>query len=189
MRLLVIGVVIWSLIHFIPASAVTFRKNLVDKIGLVPYKGIFALVAIAALILMVAGWKAASPEALYLPPSWGGYVTILLMFLAFVLFFAPYLKNSFSQYLRHPQLTGVLLFGLGHLFSNGEMRSVILFGGLGLWGLIQMILLNRRDGAWKKPGPVTIMQNFRLLLTGFGFFAMFMYTHGWLFGTGPLIHI
>jgi uncharacterized membrane protein len=111
------------------------------------------------------------------------------MFLAFVLFFAPYLKNSFSQYLRHPQLAGILLFGLGHLFSNGEIRSVILFGGLGVWGLVQMILLNRRDGAWEKPGPATVMQNFRLLLTGFGFFAMFVYTHGWLFGTGPLIHI
>jgi uncharacterized membrane protein len=189
MTLLIAGVVIWSLIHFIPATAISFRKGLIGKMGMVPYKGMFALVAIAALVFMVSGWQAAAPEPLFMPPSWGAYVTILMMFLAFILFFAPYIQNSFSQFLRHPQLAGVLVFGAGHLFSNGEARSLILFGGLAVWAFIQMILLNRRDGAWTKPGSASVLQNFRLLLAGFGFFALFMYIHGWLFGTGPLLYI
>jgi len=189
MTLLILGIIVWSLIHFIPAAATGFRSNLIGRIGLVPYKGLFGLVAIGALIFIVYGWKAASAEALYLPPSWGPHLTILLMLFAFILFLAPYIPNSLSRFIRHPQLTGLLIFGMAHLFSNGEMRSAVLFGGLALWGILQIILLNRRDGVWIKPDPVPPTANIRLLLGGAGFFAMFLYSHGWLFGVGPLSYI
>ena len=96
---------------------------------------------------------------------------------------------ALRRLIRHPQLTGVLAWGLGHLFSNGEARSLILFGGLALWAGLQMILLNRRDGAWQKPERVPVGSDLKLLLTGAGFFAIFMYTHEWLFGVGPVPYL
>ena len=47
-----------------------------------------------------------------------------------MLLLAPYSHNNFKRLLRHPQLTGVLLWGVGHLFANGENRSLLLFGGM-----------------------------------------------------------
>jgi uncharacterized membrane protein len=188
MTLLVLGVVIWSLVHFMPAIAVDLRTSLVSSFGVAVYKILFALVSIASLMFIIVGWKAASVQGLFVAPAWGAYVTVFLTFLGFVLIFAPYLENSFSRIIRHPQLAAVVLWGVGHVFYNGEARSVVLFAGLAGWALVQMILINRRDGAWNKPEPASISSNIRLILTGVGFFALFLYTHGWLFGVGPVPH-
>ena len=186
MSLLISGIVIWSLIHFIPSLAVNFRSGLVQRFGMVAYKGVFGLVAIGALLLIIKGWKAASVQPVFTPPSWGALVTVILAYFTFVLLFAPYMANSFSRFLRHPQLCGVFLWGLGHLFSSGEARAVVLFAGFAVWALLEIIFINRRAGAWNRPQQASLMANIRLLLTGTGFFAIFLYTHNWLFGVGAL---
>jgi hypothetical protein len=48
--------------------------------------------------------------------------------LAFILFAASAMATSIKRFVRHPQLTGVLLWALAHLFSNGDGRSLVLFG-------------------------------------------------------------
>ncbi len=189
MSLLILGIVIWSLIHFIPAVAVDFRSGLVQRFGLPVYKGVFGLVAIGALLLIIHGWQAASIQPVFVPPGWGAYATIVLCFFTFILLFAPYMENSFSRLLRHPQLTGVFLWGLGHLFSSGEARSVVLFAGFAGWALLEIFLINRRNGAWTKPAPASLLANIRLVLTGTGFFALFMYLHSWLFGVGAVPYL
>lgn len=189
MSLLILGIATWSLIHFIPAVAVDFRSGLVQRFGLPVYKGVFGLIAIGALLLIIYGWKAASVLPVFEPPGWGAYVTIVLCYFAFILFFAPYMENSFSRLLRHPQLSGALLWGLGHLFSSGEARSVVLFAGFSVWALLEIFLINRRDGAWTRPAPASMMANLRLILAGTGFFALFMYMHSWLFGAGAVPYL
>ena len=186
MNLLIFGIVVWSLIHFIPAVAFNFRSGLVQRLGPAVYKGIFGLTAIGALLCVIHGWKAASVVPVFKPPAWGPYVTLVMTFLAFVLLFAPYMENSYRRVLRHPQLAGVYLWGLGHLFSNGEARALILFVGFAVWALLETQLINRRDGAWTKPAPASLMSNVRLVLTGTGFFAIVMYLHSWLFGVTAL---
>jgi uncharacterized membrane protein len=188
MTMLIIGIVIWSLIHFIPTAANDIRASLVESIGPSVYKIVFVLVSIGSLMFVIVGWNVASIEPLYTLPQWGPYVTIAFMLVAFVMIFAPYLENSISHFVRHPQLLGVALWGVGHLFYNGEARSVVLFGGFAIWALVQTLLLNRRDGPWERPDLASFAFNVRLLLTGAGFYAMFMYTHEWIFGVGPVPH-
>ena len=189
MTYLVVAVILWSLIHFIPASAVEFRAGLIKRFGLPAYKGLFSVLAGGALLLIIFNWGSASIKPLFVPPSWGAWLTIASSLLAFILFFAPYIDNNLRRLIRHPQLTGVVVWGLGHLFANGEARSLVLFGGLAVWAVLQIILLNRRDGAWQKPQPAPALADVRLLLTGVGFFAIFMYTHAWLFGVGPVPYL
>jgi uncharacterized membrane protein len=189
MSLLILGILTWSLIHFIPSLAVNLRSGLVRRLGLVGYKGIFGLVAIGSLLLVVNGWQTAPAQTVYVPPGWGAYVTIALNFLAFVLLFAPYMANSCSHYIRHPQLTGVLLWGVGHLCGVGELRSVVLFAGFSAWALLEIILIDRRKGAWVRPAPASPLANLRLVLTGTGFFAIFMYLHHWLFGVSAVPYL
>jgi uncharacterized membrane protein len=48
--------------------------------------------------------------------------------------------------IRHPQLTGVKIWTLAHLLVNGDLASIVLFGGLLGWAVIAVIGTNRRDG-------------------------------------------
>lgn len=185
MLLLILGIAIWSLIHFIPASAVEIRSNLIRRFGAGPYKATFAVITLASLLLMIFGWPNASKALLYIPPAQGALIALLLTFIAFVLFFAPYMANNFRRLIRHPQLVGVIFWGSGHLLANGESRSVVLFGGLAIWALIEILLLNRRDGSWSKPATAPVFADIKLLLVGAGLFTLFMFSHQLLFGVAP----
>ena len=77
MTKLMLGVFLWSFMHFIPAVAVDFRNNLIAKLGEKPYKGIFALLMVLSLYLVISGWKATIPESVYLPPQWWRHATSL----------------------------------------------------------------------------------------------------------------
>ena len=187
MTKLLLGVLLWSVLHLVPAVAVDFRKNLVSRIGEQPYKGIFALFMVLALYLVISGWKASIPESVYLPPAWGRHLTALLVLISFILFIAPYHATNLKRYLRHPQLAGVALWGFAHLLANGEARSIVLFGGLALWAVIEIIMLNRRDGAWVKPDPVPRKKDFVLLVAGFTTYIIVALSHQWLFGFSPFV--
>jgi uncharacterized membrane protein len=186
MKLLMVGVLAWSLIHLVPSGAPGLRKKLVSGIGEMAYKVVFTLLIIGAILLMVQGWKLSGETALYAAPDWGGIVTLLLMLGTSITFFAPYMTNNLSRLLRHPQLSGIILFGIGHLAAVGNLRSVVLFGGLALWAVLEILLINRREGVWVKPQPATRREDFKLFLAGLGFFMIFMFTHQGLFGVSPV---
>lgn len=187
MTRLTLGILLWSLTHFLPTAFAELRRKLVARIGENPYKGLFTLLMVLSIYLIVSGWKAAIPESFYVPPAWGRHLTALLMLAAFVLFFAPYPPNNFKRVLRHPQLTGVALWGVGHLLANGEMRSVILFGGLAAWAAVEMLLINRRDGARDKPPPAPRRNDVLLVIAGIAVYVVVAAAHQWLFGFPPFI--
>jgi uncharacterized membrane protein len=184
---LVLGVLLWSIVHFIPAVATDFRQGVIRKIGENPWKGLFALAMALSIYLIISGWKAAIPESLFLPPAWGRHATSLFVLIGFILFLAPYHATNIKRFLRHPQLAGVMMWGIGHLLANGEARSVVLFAGLALWALVEMILLNRRDGAWTKPDPVPLKKDIILAVAGAVFYGVIAASHQWLFGFSPFV--
>jgi uncharacterized membrane protein len=187
MTKLILGILLWSVVHFIPAVAVDFRQGLIRKMGENPYKGIFTLLMALAIYLVISGWKATIPESLYLPPEWGRHAASLLVLIGLILFIAPYPPTNIKRMVRHPQLTGVACWGIGHLLANGETRSIILFGGLAAWAIIEMLLLNRRDGAWDKPDPVPLKNDIILAVAGLVVYAVIAVAHQWLFGVTPFI--
>ena len=108
----------------------------------------------------------------------------------FVVGFAGWYKDPALQALFWvvvPIEIGVLVWGLGHLFANGEGRSIVLFGGLALWALVEMVLINRRDGAWLKPDPAPRKNDLVLAAGGFGAYVIVAMSHQWLFGFSPFI--
>jgi uncharacterized membrane protein len=182
---LMLGVLLWSVMHFIPAIAVDFRKNLVSRFGEKPYKGIFALFMVLSLYLVISGWRGTIPENVYLPPTWGRHLTSLLVLVSFILFIASHHATNLKRFVRHPQLTGVALWGIAHLLANGEGRSIVLFGGLALWAIIEIVLLNRRDGAWTKPDPVPRKKDIILGVASLTTYIIVAVSHQWLFGFSP----
>ena len=182
---LVLGVLLWSVAHLAPAIAADFRRNVVARRGEGAFKGPVALGVVAAIALIIWGWKTTPPEFLYLPPIWGRHLTALLVLVAFVLFSASHGKNNIQRFVRHPQLTAVIVWGLAHLLANGESRSIVLFGGLTLWAVLEIVLINRRDGARVKPDPVPVKKDVIAVVAGVAVYLVFAFSHQWLFGVSP----
>ena len=187
MMKLVLGVLLWSITHLAPAVLPGLKGKAVARLGENGYKGIFTLLMVVAIYLVISGWKATVPESVYLPPAWGRHLTALVVLVAFVLFFAPYPPNNIKRLLRHPQLTGVALWGIGHLLANGESRSIVLFGGMALWAITEMLFINRRDGAWDRPARVPARGDALLIAGGIVAYAVVAAAHQWLFGFYPFI--
>lgn len=187
MTRLAFGVLLWSVVHLFPAVAVDLWKKLIDRIGEYPSKGLFSLLLIFSLYLIISGWGSTVPEEIfYTAPEWGGYAAGLLVFVAFILFFAPYPPNNIKRIIRHPQLIGMVCWGAGHLLAIGSPRSIVLFGGLTAWALVEIVLISRRDGDWIKPDKVSHLKDLSLVLFGSLAFAVFLFTHHLLFGGDPL---
>lgn len=184
--LLTAGILIWALVHLIPAMAPNLRQRVVDSIGLVPYKGLFALSILASLACIIMGFRAMSLDMLYIAPGWTRHITMLLMPIAVILFVAARAPSDIKRFIRHPQLIGVKAWALAHLLSNGETRSVLLFGGLLAWAVLEVIFINRRDGEWSKPRPVGPLRTAIGVIVGIVLTGALMFAHPWLAGI-PLI--
>lgn len=185
MSILVLGVIIWIGIHLVPSVGRPLRHRLIDALGENPYKGIFALFVVSSIVLMVMGWRSAQPVAIYQPPGWGHAAAIPMVFLAFFLFVASTQKTNVKRFIHHPQLMGVAVWAIAHLLSNGDSRSLVLFGGLGAWALLEMPLINRREGPWDRPTSEPFKAELKPLIACVVAYALFFFLHPFLFGVAP----
>lgn len=193
MTRLAIGVLLWSLVHFIPSVAAGFKKDMVNRFGEYPYKGAFTLLMVIALYLIISGWGSLTPvepevlNEIYTAPEWGGHAAAVLVLIGFVLFLAPYPPNNIKRMFRHPQLIGFACWGLGHLLAVGTARAIVLFGGLTVWALLEMYLINKRDGVWVKPDKAPVKNDVTMVAFAVLVYLAFLYTHHLLFGGTDLI--
>lgn len=183
MTFLIGGLLLWSVVHFIPSLAMPLKRSLVTRLGENGYKALFTLFTLGALALIVTGWRSIDqPVYLYQLPLWTRHLGMLLVLLAFILFVASGMPTRIKQFLRHPQLTGVVIWAGAHLLMNGDSRSLLLFGSLGVWAVLEMVLINRRDGIWVKPAVPGIAQEVKILaISAVGFIAVMM-AHPWIAG-------
>lgn len=182
MLLLIAGLLLWSATHLMLAMAPGIRAALVGKLGLMPYKGLFSLVLVGALVLIVLGWKSASAASVWVPPTGLRHLTMLLVPIAVILFISARAPTDIKQVIRHPQLTGVKLWAVAHLLSNGELRSLVLFGGLLAWAVLEVIFINRREGARTKPAKVGALKTTLSAVAGLLVAAVLVFAHPWLSG-------
>ena len=95
---------------------------------------------------MVLGYRAAEGTVYWgRTPALTG-INNLLMVLAFYVFAASGAKTKLTKYIRHPQLTAVMVFAVAHLLVNGDTPSFVLFGGLFAWAAAEVVVINRANG-------------------------------------------
>ncbi len=188
MSVLISGLALWVLVHAFPSVAPTARQGVIAKIGNIPYQMLFALLIAGSLVLIVSGWKSAIPELIYLAPPVLRTPAMLLVVIAFILVVASnFPRTRVKRFIRHPQLTGVAIWAIAHLMANGDSRSLLLFGTLGAWAIVEMILINRRDGAWQKPQEVMpVMLEFVIPAIGLVLAVLVVKFHYYIAGI-PLI--
>lgn len=151
MTVLIIGVLIWVLVHLVPGIAQPLKKSMTERLGENGYKGLFSLLLLASIVLIVLGWRSTPEAYVYNLPPWSRMAGFILMIVAFLLVGAAHHRTRIKRFIRHPMLTGVFLWGVSHLLTNGTTRALILFGGIGLWALIEIPLINRREGPYTPP--------------------------------------
>ncbi|MEM7259008.1 MAG: NnrU family protein [Pseudomonadota bacterium] len=145
MLLIIIGLIIWVAAHLLRSCAKGFRESLQQKFGN-GSKGIIGVVILVSLILMIIGYRSAEFIPVWSPPVWFRYLNNLLMFVALYMYLTtatqPGIAFVFGS-LKHPQLAGFKLWAIAHLLVNGNLAAIILFGGLLIWAVIQIIIANR----------------------------------------------
>lgn len=186
MTILIIGVLLWTFVHLFPSLMPNARANAIAALGNNTYRGLFALAIVISLVGIVVGWRTADIQPIYAPPLYGSIVVTVLMFASFVLFAAANAPGNIKRYLRHPMLTGALVWGIAHLLANGDKRSLVLFGGIGLWSLISIILISRREGEWQRPAAVSAAKDAMTIIGSAVIFGIVIYLHKFLFGVSSL---
>ena len=141
MTLLILGVALWVAAHFWKRIAPAHRASFGDK-----GKGIVAVATVVSVVLMVIGYRAAEGTVYWGRTGAMTGVNNLLMVVAFYLYAASGKGTKVTRFVRHPQLTGFTIWAGAHLLVNGDTPSFILFGGLGLWAIVEMIVINRAQG-------------------------------------------
>ncbi len=175
MTSLILGLVLWTAGHFFKRVMPEARARMGDK-----GKGVIAVILVLGIYLMVSGYRSAEFVEVWTPPSWGIHVTDLFMVFAVVLFGVGNSKSRLRGKIRHPMLAGVRVWAGAHLLVNGDLASVVLFGGLFVWALAEVVVLNRAEPDWKPYSQGTMAGDIRLAIISIVVFAAIAGVHYWL---------
>ncbi|MGH6918022.1 MAG: NnrU family protein, partial [Geminicoccaceae bacterium] len=159
----------------------------------------FAVLALVGLVGAIVAYRY-TPHVLLWPGSPAiRAVTAILMLAAVLAFAGAKGVPWFKRIVRHPMLWGIGLLGLAHLFSNGDVAGLVLFGGLALFGFAWQPLTDRRDAEvdparWAETARTTSFWPFakwhvrtdpvtvRPLIIGAVVYVALVLLHPWLFG-------
>ena len=177
MQVMVFGLILWVVSHLFKRVAPGLRA----RMGELPGKMVVTVLSLAAVVLMVVGFRRADVVPVYTPLPGIGHLTVLLMLVSVFLFGVPHSKGRVRSMLRHPMLTGVIVWAIAHLLVNGDLASIVLFGGLGLWAVVSILLINAQT-AWTPPVPGGLRGDAINLAISLVIFGVIVAIHTWLIG-------
>jgi uncharacterized membrane protein len=184
MVLLASLVLAFAVVHALPSHAVIMaplRARLGPSFG-----AVYAFAAVLLLASMIWAFRRAESTTLYDLKEWGRYMNFVLSLLGFICVGIFLFRGSWRQSLRYPMAIGVGLWATGHLFANGDTRSLLLFGGLAAAAAFQAALMARGPAA---PRPDTRSgHNFLSVLAGLALYALMAQLHYFITGA-PLVEL
>lgn len=150
MAMLVLGLVLLLGVHSTRLIAPGLRDAGVARLGLLPWKILYAVLSLIGLVLLVQGYGEArmAPTLLWAPPVWTRHLAALLTLPAFVLMACAYVPGTrIRAKLGHPMVAGVKIWAFAHLVANGTLADLLLFGSFLVWSVVMFATLRRRDRA------------------------------------------
>ena len=186
MPLLILGLILFLGIHTLSTLRGS-RAAVIGRLGEGGYKGLYSIVSAIGLVLIVWGfgryrsggyiqvWD--PPQAIFHP------IALLLLWFAFVALAAAYAPpGKIKSVLRHPMLVAVKAWALSHLMVNGDLGSMLLFGGLLAWAVYDRIALKRRGDMGAPPVDGFRMADAIVVVIGTGAYIAMMWLHESLIG-------
>ena len=190
MLALILGLVIFLGLHSIRLYGAGLRESLVNRLGLLAWKGIYSVISLIGLLLIIWGYGQArlSPEWLWEQQVWTRHLAALLIIPAFILITAAYVPGTHIRArVGHPMLLGVKFWALGHLIANNSLADLLLFGGFLAWAVVLYIVRRRSDRVNGVTYPAKgVGRDVIAVVVGLVAFAVFaVVLHGPLIGVRP----
>ena len=185
---LIAGLVLFLGIHSVRMAAPGFRDGFIADRGEGLWKGAYSLVSLAGLVLLVWGYGQArlvTPQ-IWSPPTFMAHINLLLMWPALVLIVASQLPaGRIKAAVKHPMILSVKVWAFGHLLANGDLASMLLFGGFLVWGILNRIAVKRRgDPVFP---AITVRNDMIALVIGTTLYVwILLHGHALLFGVPVL---
>ncbi len=221
-----LALTLFLLSHSIPARP-GLRTRLANLLGERTYVVLYSILSLGLLAWLIS----AATRAPYIP-LWElalgqYYAPVILMLPAFILFVGgainpnplsiSFIRRPFDParpgvvaVTRHPILWGFALWAFAHVVPNGDLVSLIMFGGFGLFALAAMPLIDRRKRRGLGPDWETLAERtsaipFLALLQGrtrlrspgatllvaivggICVYLTMLWLHPWLFGPDPKV--
>lgn len=193
MMLLIVGLVIFLGLHLVPTSP-EIRDGLRARLGPGLYSAAFSIVSLIGFAVIVMGYHKmqlhpGKNPVLWEAPLWGRHVALALMLPAMILLVAAYVPSRIRNAVKHPMLTAVMIWALAHLFANGDLASIFLFGSFLAYAIYDRISVEARGakGPLGNAQPRGIIND--VIVVGLGLLAYAAMLHGghqWLIGVSPL---
>ncbi len=142
MILLLAGLALWWGAHLFKRLAPAARAN----IG----RGPIAIAILMSVVLMVIGYRGWESFDLVIVPFWLRHLNNLMVLIAIYMMSPAAKRGVLLNGVRHPMLIGFKLWALAHLVVNPDPASVVLFGGLLVWAVVEMIVINRAEPGWTR---------------------------------------
>ena len=156
MTIMIIGLAVFLLGHSIQ-MAPRLHAALQARLGKGVYRGIYSVIAVVGIALVIEGfgrYRADGMIPVWDPPTGMKHLTLLLMLFAFIALAASQLPRGYIKArLKHPMLVGVKAWAFGHLLANGDLGSMILFGSVLAWAVINRISFRWRPVTAEPPQP------------------------------------
>lgn len=106
-----------------------------------------SMIGLALIVWGYAHYRANGLIDVWSPPNFMRHITISLTWFAVVLVLAAYLPGHIKAKTKYPMLAGVKVWAFGHLLSNGDLGSIILFGSFLGWAVYTRISAKKREAA------------------------------------------
>lgn len=172
---LILGLALWSGAHLFKRLAPDARAKMGDT-----GKAVVAVASVLAIVLMVLGYRAWDSAVFWGPhPALVG-INNLLMVLAVYLYVSSGAKTWITTKIRHPQLTAVKVWALAHLLVNGDVASFVLFGGLMMWAVLEVIVINRSGAVWAPEKGWPVKNEVQAVLGTVLIVGVIAFVHNWL---------
>lgn len=168
------------LLHTIPFQP-HLRKKLTDRLGEKRYKILFRLSILSIVVAGVLGWAQFDNIYYYEPSLLFKRIHLAIMFPVVYLWVSAEVPNNLKRFIRHPMLTGMKLWALGHLLANGDLRSMILFISILIFSVLAVIARNRLSAPIERPAK-PIKYDFAVLVIAITLYYLLVTFHGNLFG-------
>lgn len=155
------------------------RRSLLARLGPWPYRGLFAVLAGAGLVLMVVGYGRMETTTLWFVPAWAWRVNPPLMMLASILLVAAYLPGNVRRLTRHPMLWAVVLWGVAHMLVTGHLAAVLLFGAFIAYATLAMKGINMRGAELQQTSRNWLWDGLNGVV-GLAVYFLILRIHAWL---------
>ncbi|UWR10531.1 NnrU family protein [Sulfitobacter mediterraneus] len=175
MILLFLGLALWAAAHFYKRALPAQRAALGEK-----GKGFVALAIGLSILLMIFGYRMWDGTFFWGRTSALTGINNLLMVAALYFVSPGPSKGAIFYKMRHPMLTGFSLWAIAHLLVNGDTPSLVLFGGLLVWALAEMVVINRAEPGWTPPQKGSIAKDAMFLVISLVLLAVIGLVHSWL---------